>query len=104
MGHVEKWSAAAGRLGVELRGPLTVTLPDGRELEAHMLVPHFGTDKGTLVFSDGLADYRGLIALGYAYSVFDATGQASSVEDLVEVLSDWSWCGAEHDRPGWLRS
>ena len=104
MGHLENWSAAAARLGVELRGPLTITLPDGRELEARMLIPHFGTDKGTLVFSDCLGDYRGLIELGYAYSVFDsADGYLISEDDLVDILNDWRWCGVGGNKPIWLQ-
>ena len=106
MGHIGSWSAAASQLGVELRGPMAFTLPDGRELKARMLVPQFGTDKGTLVFSDSevLAHSQALIELGYAYSVFDAAeGNVISEDDLIEILSDWCWCGDDRTKPEWLR-
>ncbi len=105
MGHRESWSAAAEKLGVELRGPLAITLPDGRVMEARMLVPQFGADKGTLVFSDidSLADFGALIELGYAYSVFDAAkGYVISEDDLIDILSDWCWCGDDRTKPDWL--
>ena len=106
MYHLENWSEAANRLGVELGGPLVIDLPDGRKVEAQMLVPQFGTNKGTLVFSDAymLSDLRPLIELGYAYSVFDGGLQGKPIadDDLIDILRDWCWCGDHAATPSWL--
>jgi hypothetical protein len=41
-----------------------------------------------------------LIDNAYAYSCVVSTGYG--VEDLIDVLADWSWSGAPEARPAWL--
>ena len=84
-----------------------IDLPDGRKIEAQMLVSQFGTNKGTLVLSDAdtLSDLRPLIELGYAYSVFGygLPGEPIADDDLIDLLSDWCWCGDHAATPSWFR-
>lgn len=104
--HVDSWLASARRLGVEVTGPFPVTLPDGRRLEAKMHVPNFGAENGTLVFSElsRLNDYEQVLAIGYSYSVFDEPpeGYVTPEQDMVEILRNWGWNGADERRPQWM--
>ena len=103
--YIDSWAQAAQELGVTLISP-PVTIPSGLEMYP-MLVPYFGTEKGTFVFSemqpksvvDELRDN------GYTCSIFSQCpeGYRVSVENLVEILSDWGWSGPENRRPSWVK-
>ena len=102
----DSWSPTANRLGVEVRGPLRITLPDGTQLQAGLHVPRFGAEKGTLVFSDTslLHHYEELLSMGYSYSIFGTPCEGDDISDadMVDILKDWGWCGPADERPNWI--
>jgi hypothetical protein len=105
--YVEAWGPSAAMLGVEIEGPLTVQISPTWTLDVPMLVKGFGAPRGTMVFPSTdpwwgrSAELR---AAGLAVSTFGpyADGEACSVTDMIEVLSDWTWCG-EGPAPSWIQ-
>ena len=104
--YLECWAPAAEQLAVELRGPLSVDLPNGESVEAQLHVPYFGAEKGMLIFERILSNeaFRSLVELGYGYSVFaePSAGETSNADDVADVLRDWGWCGPQSKAPDWL--
>lgn len=105
--HVDAFRDAAEQLNVSLVGPLEVELASSRVV-ADMLFPSFGAPKGTLVFplTDVVPPQAGELSdMGYAVSLLAILGEKHnySVEQLIEMLSDWGWCGAEDEAPAWIR-
>ena len=103
--YTDSWSEAARELGV-----LVIELPcvraGGAEVYPDMLVPHFGTEKGTLVFTEMQPRpiVEDLQAEGYTCSIFSPPpqGYRASVGTLIEILSDWGWAGPIDQKPSWL--
>ena len=96
--YIDAWRSAADALGVEIEGPVAVSISPSLTLLAPMLVKGFGAPKGTLVFPSS-DDYRiarfELEALGFTASAFGPyrDGEVEAVSDLIELLTEWSWCG-----------
>jgi hypothetical protein len=90
-------------LGVEIDGPLTVTVSPGVSLRAEMLVKGFGARRGTLVFQKFPGLSGALPGQGFTASSFGpyADGVECSLGQMVEVLGDWGWCG-DGAAPPWL--
>lgn len=106
--YIQAFRRSADALGVEIEGPVQVGLGDGTVITADMLVKGFGAPVGTLVtpLSEQLQGRRkALSAQGLTASSFGPYdhGEEESVEGMVELLSDWGWCG-DGPPPPWLRS
>jgi hypothetical protein len=103
--HVDSWARSARDLGVDISGPMRITI--GKfELYPDMLILHFGAPNGTFVFEKwpGNSVLEELKANGYTCSSFlgPSENYHASRDDLIEVLSDWGWCGPEDGKPSWL--
>ena len=104
MKHVEACKAAAEALGVSIDGPVKITESDFDIIVADMLFKDFWSINGTLVFeSDDIAQVHAhlLLEMGYSYTSFDEPIAALTIDDLREMLLDWTWCGPEGLRPDW---
>jgi hypothetical protein len=104
--HVDAWSKAAEALGVSISGPLILELEGGPAITVDMLVTDFGAPRGTAVCRnyESVRPYMGQIReAGYSVSSFGSypEGFESSPADLIEVLSDWGWCG-DGPAPSWI--
>jgi hypothetical protein len=106
--YVDAWRPSAALLGVEIEGPLTVRVSPGWTLDVPMLVKGFGAPRGTLVLPSSVS-WPGrrpeLQAAGFTASFFGpyADGETCAVADMIDVLSDWMWCG-EEPPPPWLQA
>jgi len=94
---------AAQDLGIEVVVPFVLTLKNGEEVRADVLVKDFGP---TLVVTEAAAEtFRRLgdelAAEGYGYSVFCGGELTYDREHFIEILTDWGWTGAEDRRPEW---
>jgi hypothetical protein len=106
--YAQAWQRAADALGVEIEGPLQVKIDDGFVIDAGLLVKQFGAPVGTLVTpttEQWWGRFEQLRALGLTASSFGPydDGEEANVEDVMDVLSDWGWCG-EGPAPSWLKS
>jgi RNAse (barnase) inhibitor barstar len=104
--YLKAWERSASILGVEIEGPFRIELPASPPLEAELLVRGFGAPNGTLVVSrhESYRDHlNSLRERGYTVSSFGpyAPGVECSLQEAVEVLGDWGWCGAGI-APDWL--
>ena len=103
--HVDSWARAAKDLGVDISGPMRITI--GKvELNPDMLVRYFGATNGTFVFEKwpGISVLEELKRNGYTCSSFlgPKENNHASRDDLIDILSDWGWCGPENQKPSWL--
>ena len=106
--YIQAWRRSADALGVDIEGPVQVSLDDGAVIEADMLVKGFGAPIGTLVtpLSGQLrGKLEALSCCGLTASSFGPYdhGEECSLNDMVELLSDWGWCG-DGPPPPWLAS
>ena len=104
--HVDSWSKAAEALGVSVSGPLTLDLEGGTSVSVDMLVRGFGAPHGTAVCANYEAirpHINQLREAGYTFSSFGPgkEGCECSRANLIEVLSEWGWCG-EGSPPAWI--
>jgi len=104
--YVKAWERPATSLGVQIEGPVRITVSPNIVLEAEMLVRGFGARRGTLVFknADRYPSFlKSLHEQGLTASSFGpyGDGETCSLVDLVDVLGDWGWCG-EGAEPSWL--
>lgn len=103
--YMDNWSYAAGILGVTITSPYCVRV-GATEIYPELLVPHFGSEKGTFIFTEMQSEsiLKELFSDGYTCSIFApaVTGEEASVEDLKEVLTDWGWRGPPNQKPHWL--
>jgi hypothetical protein len=103
--HVQAWEAAAAELGVTISGPLAVQVTPTILLPVDMWVQDFGRPKGALVASHSDTFWplrKEIVEAGYHWSSFGPYGdqEVARREDLIEVLTDWGWCG-QSDPPPW---
>jgi len=104
--YVQAWERSAKVLGVQIEGPVRVTVSPDVVLEAEMLVQGFGARLGTLVFelTDRYPPFFDLLhKQGLTASSFGPyrDGEVCSLAYLLDVLGDWGWCGEGAD-PSWL--
>lgn len=104
---LSEWLHVATDLGIEVDGPVTVSLPSGASIHALVLVRHFGGAEGMLVLRDyelvkNLIDE--IVQAGYGFSIMGepAVGEEYSREVYIEVLADWGWYGPDSEQPVWL--
>jgi len=76
-------------------------------IDAGMLVKGFGARVGTLVTpttEQWWGRFDELRAHGLTASCFGPydAGEECSVDDVIDVLSDWGWCG-DGPTPSWLK-
>lgn len=105
--YIDAWSRAARTLGVELEGPVQITLSDGSVINAEMLVKGFGARQGTLVMQttdQWLGRSLELRACGYTASTFGPyrEGIEELVDGMKDILCDWRWCG-DCPPPDWIK-
>lgn len=103
------WETAAKDLGLEITAPFHLTLPSGTQVEALFLVKNFGADNGMLVlmdFNEVKSCINEIISEGFGFSILDepVENELYSRQDFIELLEDWSWSGAEKNKPMWLTS
>jgi hypothetical protein len=104
----QEWKRAADELGFKVEIPFVLKLESGKTIEAELLIQNFGDKCGTLIFTDFkklnlLIDE--LKSTQFYWSVIgeSSPNQEFDIESFIDCLSDWQWCGAEIDRPVWLR-
>ena len=105
--YIQAWQRAADALGVAIEGPLQITISEGFVVDVEMLVRGFGAPVGTIVTplsEQWQGRFDGLRAHGLTASSFGPynVGEECCVEDMIDVLSDWGWCG-DGPAPLWLR-
>lgn len=102
---IQAWTMAAQDLGIEIVCPFVLTLKNGEEVQADLLVKDFGP---TLVVTDAaeetlrrLGDQLGIE--GYGYSAFCGEELVYDRELFIKTLNDWGWAGPEDRRPKWSK-
>ena len=100
---IQAWQAAAKDLGIEIAVAYALTLGNGEQVEADVLVKDFGP---MLVATEAAeATFRRLddelAAAGYCWSVFCGEALAYDRRRFIEILKDWGWTGAKDRRPRW---
>lgn len=83
-------------------------LSSGEKVVFDLLLLDFGAPRGTLVTSssEAVAKCRREISdAGFGYSILSEPKSEDdyTVEGCVEMLSEWTWSGAEDAKPIWLR-
>jgi hypothetical protein len=101
------WGEAASDLNLEIVSPFRLPLDSGNELDAALLVCHFGAARGMLVFSeyDRVAPFlEEVVDAGYGFTVLDEPRPEESYvrEEYVDLLRDWGWSGEPGREPDWL--
>jgi hypothetical protein len=102
---IQAWQAAAQDLGIEIVVPFVLTLKNGGQVQADLLVKDFGP---MLVATEAAeATFRRLgdqiAAEGYGYSMLCGEELVYDREHFIEILNDWGWTGAEDRRPTWAK-
>jgi hypothetical protein len=102
---IRAWQIAAQDLGIEIVIPFVLTLKNGEQVPADLLIKDFGpilvaTDAAEETFRR-LGDQ--LAAEGYGYSAFFGEELTYDREDFIEILNDWGWTGPEERRPAWSK-
>jgi hypothetical protein len=108
MTFVSHWSEISTALGLEIQSPAEVTLPDGRIVNAPVLLKNFGYENGMMLFEGAPGGIweagKALVALGYGYSCLGPyrENEVVDLEVAKEILADWTWSGPPSQRPAWL--
>jgi hypothetical protein len=100
---IQAWQAAAKDLGIEIAVAYWLTLGNGEQVEADVLVKDFGPMLVATEAAEGAfrrLDDR-LAAEGYCWSVFCGEELAYDRTRFIEILKDWGWTGAKNRRPHW---
>jgi hypothetical protein len=95
--------SARDDLGIAIIAPFRLRVRDA-EIVAEVLVQDFGYPNGMLIFADSKLVWevgKDLVAQGYGYSVLSGR-RPYDREEMIEMLSDWTWNGPEDARPKWL--
>ena len=105
-GLIATWREAARDLGLRVEVPFALVLPSGATVVARLLLRDFGATNGMLIVTDysAVQPYaQAVIAAGFGYSTLPdpRPGEKYERQSFVEMLLDWGWSGAEHDRPHW---
>ena len=102
---IKAWREAAQDLGIEIVVPYALTLKNGEQVHADLLVKDFGP---TLVVTDAveetlrrLGDQLGIE--GYGYSAFCGEELVYDRELFINTLNDWGWTGPVDRRPAWSK-
>ena len=82
------------------------TLEDGSEIQSLGLVRHFGSNVGTLLFSElespEASSVTKLKSFGYFVSVLFESYHVFDEEYFKATLNDWGFYGQERERPQWF--
>ena len=107
---VEAWRAAATALSIKVEAPYLLKTGDGGEILCAAHLPDFG-GRGGMVF-DVLEEFpyenRKEVASaaksrGLYYSIINPEVYGHHDEEVfIEALADWSFFGADDQRPHWL--
>lgn len=93
-------------LGIEILASHQMTLPSGKQLDIRALIKHFGAPHGMVVVDDyemASTSLLTLIEYGYGYaSNIGGTPADYDQTQMIEMLTDWGWSGANNKRPVWL--
>jgi hypothetical protein len=80
---------------------------EGTKIESLGLVPNFGAENGTLIFSESeppsSEQIKLLEALGYYCSQLYSSYATCDEALIRETLNDWQFLGATSDRPSWYK-
>jgi len=103
----KKWITISEKLDVKIKTPYAIQLKDGLKIEADVLLENFGAKEGMLLFSSygAFKQYaENITELGYGYSTMSEPEDGASfvIEDIIDVLKDWTWTGPEGKRPKWM--
>ena len=101
------WSNALSKLDIRVAEISAEELGIKSSFETLPLLKNFGGKNGMLLFPDGskvLPHHDILLDQGYCYSVIGSPSlEIENFEsDLISLLKDWSWTGAQCDKPRWL--
>lgn len=105
--YIACWSSALSELNIIVDEMFLQELGVKTLLGKVPLLKNFGGKNGMVLFPSGtmvLALHQLLLDQGYGYSVIDCPNSPieSYKNDLVLLLKDWSWTGAESEKPEWL--
>ncbi|MCK9460447.1 MAG: hypothetical protein M0R80_12480 [Proteobacteria bacterium] len=103
---LEEWRAAARDLGLEIVAPYRCVLPSGAQLNARLLLKHFGYTRGMIVVTDYsvIADiWKEVGDAGYGFSTLSEPEESVEYDrdSFIDMLRDWGWSGLESQRPKW---
>jgi hypothetical protein len=89
-----QWRTAATRLGLRVRIPFSLQLPNGTQLAADVLLEGYGAPRGMLIFSKykTVKDHTDtVVSMGYGYSCMQQPSQQQmeSLEPIQSALLDW---------------
>ncbi len=93
---IQAWKIAAQDLGIEIVCPYALTLKNGQQIQANLLVKDFGP---TLVATEAAGEtFRRLgdqlAAEGYGWSILCGEELTYDREHFIEILKEWGWTGA----------
>jgi len=96
---------AADGLGFSFDPAFPVRLKDGSVIQSLGFVRHFGSELGTLLFSESQCpssrERDELQGMGYFYSQLFESFHEFDEELFKETLNDWGFFGNEQERPSW---
>ena len=96
---------AADGLGLCFEPEFSVALKDGSVIQSLGLVRHFGSELGTLIFSESQCpsnrECEELQGMGYFYSLLFESFRDFDEQLFKDTLNDWGFFGNEQERPNW---
>ncbi|HEX5716273.1 MAG TPA: hypothetical protein VF179_08945 [Thermoanaerobaculia bacterium] len=96
---------AAGRLGFSFEPAFSVAMKDGSVIQSLGFVRHFGSELGTLIFSESecpsTRECEELQGMGYFYSLLFGCFYELDEQLFKDTLNDWGFFGNEQERPDW---
>ncbi|WP_017931468.1 hypothetical protein [Robiginitomaculum antarcticum] len=101
------WSKVLLKLDLEVIEVSTQKLGIKTNLDVLPLLKNFGGKNGMLLFPDGsmvLQHHQILSEQGFGYSVTSCPKSADESLELflISMLKDWTWTGAQSEKPEWL--
>ena len=98
---------ACQELGLTIVVPFFLTVRNGVQIDAQVLLPQLGAPKGMIVvnhYDDLCGASSEIQCMGYGYSVLDEPlpSEGFDLETYIELFSDWGWADTNERMPDWM--
>lgn len=94
------WKEAALDLQLKIQLPFILKTADNKYIQLPLLVEHFGSKQGTLIFSSS-REFKDFNKMGYYCSALYPSYSIYNRILFIDTLNDWGYFGAPHQQPDW---